>query len=65
MGALGELHIDISVTNFDSTATFDEVPENLWCIAVFKTTQLLGETAIKSIRYHSHDHIKMDLDQDR
>jgi len=42
MGALGEFHIDVSVTNFDSTATFDEVPENLWCIAVFKTTQLLS-----------------------
>jgi hypothetical protein len=42
MSALGELHIDVPVTNFDRAPAIDEVPEYLWCIAVFKTTQLPG-----------------------
>ena len=65
MGALGELHSDVPVPNFDSTPALDEVPENFWCIAVFETTQLPGQTAIQGICNHRHDHIKVDLDQDR
>ena len=65
MGAFCELHIDIAVTNFNSTSTLDKVAEYLWCITIFKTAQLLGKAAIKGVRNHSHDHVKVDLDEDR
>ena len=65
MGALCEFHIDVPVTNFNSTSTLDEVTEYFWGITIFKATQLLSKAAIKGVRNHSHDHIKVDLDQDR
>ena len=44
---------------------FDEMAEDLWSIAILKTTQLLGQHIVQSIGNHGHYYIEVYFNQDR
>jgi hypothetical protein len=65
MGAFRECHCDFLLLYIDLSFTSDKMPVYFWSVTAFESAKILSEPAIEGVRNHGHDHIEVDLDQDR
>jgi len=64
-GALGKGDCDLPVTDFDAALALDEIAADLGSITGLEAAQVLGQATVRVSANHRHDHVEVDLDQDR
>ena len=65
MGPAREDHRDIAVFDLDSSFALYEVPKQLVCVTFLETPELSRQHGIECIGNHCHQHVEVDLDQNR
>ena len=65
MGAARKRHGYVVIMHLDGTFTLDEMAVQLFGITGLKTAKLLRQHGIERIGDQGHQHIEVDLHQDR
>ena len=59
----GICYLDLVRSDVHGCFTLDEMAKDLWSIALLEASELLGEHAVKGVGDHSHNDVKVILDQ--
>ena len=63
MGLAGESYPDGSVFNAHGSLPPDKMPIDLQSVALFESSELLGQHTVEGVRHHGQQYIEVNLDQ--